>query len=202
MMGLFMNNGPVVQIKDGNGKIEVYKNKTNAPVWDGPLLIMQNELSASASEILAGAMKAYGRAVIFGSPSSYGKGTVQTFVDLNRFLNTSDDFGALKLTIQKFYGIDGASNQRKGITSDISLKDFFSYAEIGERYQDYALAWDKIGTTDFKPLNQINIAALVKRSQREWLIMALISFYKSLLNGRRVWIKRNPSLSIRLGLMI
>ncbi|OBP42268.1 tail-specific protease [Riemerella anatipestifer] len=165
MMGLFMNNGPVVQIKDGNGKIEVYKNKTNAPVWDGPLLIMQNELSASASEILAGAMKAYGRAVIFGSPSSYGKGTVQTFVDLNRFLNTSDDFGALKLTIQKFYGIDGASNQRKGITSDISLKDFFSYAEIGERYQDYALAWDKIGTTDFKPLNQINIAALVKRSQ-------------------------------------
>lgn len=165
MMGLFMKNGPVVQVKDGNGKIEVYKNKTNTPVWDGPLLIMQNELSASASEILAAAMKAYGRAVIFGSPQSFGKGTVQVMVDLNRFLNTSDDFGAVKLTIQKFYGIDGSSNQLKGVPSDIVLKDFFSYAEIGERYEDYALPWDKIGAAEFKALDALDLPALNKKSQ-------------------------------------
>jgi carboxyl-terminal processing protease len=95
IMGLFMNSGPVVQVKDGNGRVQVMRNKQNDPIWTGPLVIMQNELSASASEILAGAMQDYGRAVIVGSPQSFGKGTVQTFVELNRFLNTSDDFGTL-----------------------------------------------------------------------------------------------------------
>lgn len=123
---------------------------------------MQNELSASASEILAGAMQDYGRAVIIGSPQSFGKGTVQTFVDLNRFLNTNDDFGSLKLTIQKFYRITGESTQRKGIESDIQMKDFFTYAEIGERYNDYALAWDKIPAVAYQPVNYFSVAALQK----------------------------------------
>lgn len=121
---------------------------------------MQNELSASASEILAGAMQDYGRAIIVGSPQSFGKGTVQTFVDLNRFLNTSDDFGSLKLTIQKFYRITGESNQRKGIVSDIQMKDFFSYSEIGERYDEFALAWDKIPSTNYQKLNYFDVKAL------------------------------------------
>ena len=119
IMGLFMEAGPYVQVKDGNGKIQTLKNKNETPIWTGPLVIMQNELSASASEILAGVMQDYGRAMIIGSPQSFGKGTVQTFVDLNRFLNTEDDFGSLKLTIQKFYRITGESTQRKGIVSDI-----------------------------------------------------------------------------------
>lgn len=162
IMGLFMNAGPYVQVKDGNGKIQTLKNKTNAPLWTGPLVIMQNELSASASEILAGAMQDYGRAVIIGSPQSFGKGTVQTFVDLNRFLNTNDDFGSLKLTIQKFYRITGESTQRKGIESDIKMKDFFTYAEIGERYDEYALAWDKIPAVAYQPVNYFSVAALQK----------------------------------------
>lgn len=162
IMGLFMNAGPYVQVKDGNGKIQTLKNKTNAPLWTGPLVIMQNELSASASEILAGAMQDYGRAVIIGSPQSFGKGTVQTFVDLNRFLNTNDDFGSLKLTIQKFYRITGESTQRKGIESDIKMKDFFTYAEIGERYDDYALPWDKIPAVAYQPVNYFSVAALQK----------------------------------------
>lgn len=162
IMGLFMNAGPYVQVKDGNGKIQTLKNKTNAPLWTGPLVIMQNELSASASEILAGAMQDYGRAVIIGSPQSFGKGTVQTFVDLNRFLNTNDDFGSLKLTIQKFYRITGESTQRKGIESDIQMKDFFTYAEIGERYDDYALPWDKIPAVAYQPVNYFSVAALQK----------------------------------------
>jgi carboxyl-terminal processing protease len=152
IMGLFMNAGPYVQVKDGNGKIQTLKNKTNSPIWTGPVIIMQNELSASASEILAGAMQDYGRGIVIGSPQSFGKGTVQTFVDLNRFLNTSDDFGSLKLTIQKFYRITGESTQRKGIQSDIQMKDFFTYAEIGERYDDYALAWDKIPAAAYQPV--------------------------------------------------
>mgnify|MGYP003618177571 FL=1 len=162
IMGLFMNAGPYVQVKDGNGKIQTLKNKTNAPLWTGPLVIMQNELSASASEILAGAMQDYGRGVVIGSPQSFGKGTVQTFVDLNRFLNTNDDFGSLKLTIQKFYRITGESTQRKGIESDIQMKDFFTYAEIGERYDDYALPWDKIPAVAYQPVNYFSVAALQK----------------------------------------
>ena len=165
IMGLFMNAGPYVQVKDQNGKIQTLKNKSNSPLWTGPLVIMQNELSASASEILAGAMQDYGRAVIMGSPQSFGKGTVQTFVDLNRFLNTNDDFGSLKLTIQKFYRVTGESTQRKGIQSDIQMKDFFTYAEVGERYDDFALAWDKIPAVAYQPMNYFSIQALQKASE-------------------------------------
>ncbi|RRQ47278.1 carboxy terminal-processing peptidase [Chryseobacterium sp. SC28] len=160
IMGLFMNAGPYVQVKDGRGKVQVLSNKSNSPIWTGSLIIMQNELSASASEILAGAMQDYGRAVIIGSPSSFGKGTVQTFVDLNRFLNTNEDFGSLKLTIQKFYRISGESTQRKGVESDIKMKDFYTYAEIGERYDPYALPWDKIETASYKKLAPLNIPQL------------------------------------------
>ena len=166
IMGLFMKNGPVVQVKDGNGKIQVLKNKQNDPIWTGPLVIMQNELSASASEILAGAMQDYGRAVIVGSPQSFGKGTVQTFVELNRFLNTNDDFGALKLTIQKFYRVNGKSTQLKGVESDIPMKDLFTYEEIGERYDNYALPWDQVSTSSFSPLNNLNKANLVSNSAK------------------------------------
>ncbi|SFI28797.1 carboxy terminal-processing peptidase [Halpernia frigidisoli] len=165
IMGLFMNGGAYVQVKNGDGKIQTLRDKSTTPLWTGPLVIMQNELSASASEILAGAMQDYGRAVIVGSPQSYGKGTVQTFVDLNRFLNTNDDFGSLKLTIQKFYRITGESTQIKGVNSDISLKDFFTNSEIGERFSDYALPWDKIAATSFQKMNVFNIAALQKASE-------------------------------------
>ncbi|MGZ5197149.1 MAG: carboxy terminal-processing peptidase [Kaistella sp.] len=165
ILGLFMNTGPYVQVKDGNGKIQTLKNKTSAPLWTGPLVIMQNELSASASEILAGAVQDYGRGVVIGSPQSFGKGTVQTFVDLNRFLNTNDDFGSLKLTIQKFYRVTGESTQRKGIESDFKMKDFFTYAEIGERYDDYALAWDKIPAAPYQPMNYFSAQALQKDTE-------------------------------------
>ena len=160
IMGLFMNSGPYVQVKDSRGKIQVLTDKSNQPIWTGPLVIMQNELSASASEILAGAMQDYGRAAVIGSPSSFGKGTVQTFVELNRFLNTNDDFGALKLTIQKFYRVSGESTQRKGVEADLKMKDFFSYAEVGERFDQFALPWDKIEATNYKKLTGLNVPQL------------------------------------------
>ena len=164
IMGLFMNAGPYVQVKDGNGKIQTLKNKSNSPVWTGPLLIMQNELSASSSEILAGVMEDYGRAVLLGSPQTFGKGTVQTFVDLNRFLSTSDDFGSLKLTIQKFYRVSGESTQNKGISSDILMKNFLTYAEIGERYDDFSMPWDKIQPAQYTAMNLFDKAELQRKS--------------------------------------
>lgn len=165
IMGLFMDTGAYVQVKEGTGKIQTLRNKNSTPIWNGPVIIMQNELSASASEILAGAMQDYGRGLVLGSPQSFGKGTVQTFVDLNRFLNTTDDFGSLKLTIQKFYRVSGESTQRKGIQSDIRMKDFFTYSEIGERYDDHALAWDKIPAADYRPVNYFAVQALQKSSE-------------------------------------
>lgn len=164
IMGLFMNSGPVVQVRSQDGKIQVLKNKNNAPVWTGPLVLMQNELSASASEILTGAIQDYGRGVILGAPHSFGKGTVQTFVSLNRFLNTNDDYGDLKLTIQKFYRISGNSTQLEGVKSDVVMDDYFTYDEIGEKYDEHALPWDQIKSSDYKPLNTIDMAGIVKRS--------------------------------------
>lgn len=188
IMGLFMDAGPYVQVKDGNGKITTLKNKNNEPIWTGPLVVMQNELSASASEIFAGMIQDYGRGLVIGSPQSFGKGTVQTFVDLNRFLNTSDDFGSLKLTIQKFYRITGESTQRKGINSDVVMNDFFTYSEIGERFDENALAWDKIPSAafpkkstyfDIKKLENLS-AARMKNNEKYQLLLESATWKKSL----------------------
>jgi carboxyl-terminal processing protease len=119
--GLFIAEGPIVQVKSAAGKREVLYDKDSAIKWDGPLVIMINEFSASASEILAAAMQDYKRAIIIGSKKSYGKGTVQQVIDLNQFLRGSDigDLGALKTTTQKFYRINGGSTQREGVKSDV-----------------------------------------------------------------------------------
>ena len=183
IMGLFMDAGPYVQVKDGNGKITTLKNKNNEPIWTGPLVVMQNELSASASEIFAGMIQDYGRGLVIGSPQSFGKGTVQTFVDLN-----SDDFGSLKLTIQKFYRITGESTQRKGINSDVVMNDFFTYSEIGERFDENALAWDKIPSAafpkkstyfDIKKLENLS-AARMKNNEKYQLLLESATWKKSL----------------------
>ena len=198
IMGLFMNEGPYVQVKTGEGKIQTLRNKSNAPLWTGPLVIMQNELSASASEILAGMMQDYGRAVVVGSPQTFGKGTVQTFVDLNRFLSTNDDFGSLKLTIQKFYRVTGESTQKKGIISDITLKDYFTFSEIGERYDDSALAWDKIQAVNYPKLNYFDMEALraasaarMAKNQTYQLIMESAKWKEALDKEKTITLNQN-----------
>lgn len=147
--GLFVGKGPVVQVKDASGEIKVLKSKEKDIVWDGPLILMTNELSASASEILAGAMQDYKRAVVVGPLQTYGKGTVQTIIPLNRFGMEDDKFGALKITIQKFYRINGSSTQLKGVTSDIIIPGIFSYSDIFEKSQEFALPWDQIPSTKY-----------------------------------------------------
>ncbi|GEQ85388.1 tail-specific protease [Patiriisocius marinistellae] len=144
--GLFIKDGPVVQVASSGGNKEVLKDKDSDLLWDGPLVILVNELSASASEILAAAMQDYKRAIIIGSTQTYGKGTVQNVVDLNQWLRKNDvgDMGALKLTTQKFYRVNGGSTQLEGVKSDVVMPDRYSYFDVGERDYDNPLPYDKI----------------------------------------------------------
>ena len=149
--GLFIKDGPVVQIKSTGEPKEVLKDRDKSIVWDGPLVILVNELSASASEILAAAMQDYKRAIVIGSKQTYGKGTVQNIVDLNKMVrnNKSGDLGALKLTTQKFYRINGGSTQLEGVKSDVVVPDRYSYIDVGEKDQQNPLPWDKIEAVDY-----------------------------------------------------
>lgn len=155
MAGLFIKDGPIVQVRSTDEPKEVLRDTDKSIVWDGPLVIMVNELSASASEILAAAMQDYKRAIIIGSKQTYGKGTVQNVLDLNRMVRNSShgDLGALKLTRQKFYRINGGSTQLEGVKSDVVVPDRYSFIDIGERDQENPLAWDKITPVDFEVWN-------------------------------------------------
>lgn len=149
--GLFVKEGPMVQIASNGSRKEVLEDEDDEVVWDGPLVILVNELSASASEILAAAMQDYKRAIIIGSAQTHGKGTVQNVLDLNRWLRKNDfgDMGALKMTTQKFYRVNGGSTQLEGVKSDIVMPDRYSYIEIGERDYDNALPYDKIDPASY-----------------------------------------------------
>ncbi len=152
MSGLFVKSGPILQVKDRKN-IQVLRDPNPGIAYTGPLVVMINTFSASASEILAAALQDYGRAVIVGSPNSFGKGTVQTLVDLDRMV--SNDYasykplGTLKLTIQKYYRINGGSTQFKGVVSDIPLPDPQNHLNVGEKSLDYPLAWDSVSTTQY-----------------------------------------------------
>ena len=141
MAGLFIKEGPVVQVRTTGEPREVLSDKDRSIVWDGPLVILVNELSASASEILAAAMQDYKRAIVLGSKQTYGKGTVQNVLDLNRMVrnNTSGDMGALKFTTQKFYRINGGSTQLEGVKSDVVVPDRYSYIDIDLLMEDMNL---------------------------------------------------------------
>lgn len=153
--GLFIKEGPIVQVKSKMEGQEVLKDTNPAVLWDGPLVILVNELSASASEILAAAMQDYKRAIIIGSKQTYGKGTVQNVLDLNRWVRNSDlgDLGALKITTQKFYRVNGGSTQLEGVKSDVVVPDRFSYIDIGEKDQENPLPWDKIEPAKYEVWN-------------------------------------------------
>ena len=153
--GLFIEEGPIVQVKSAGRKKEVLYDKDKKIEWDGPLVIMVNSFSASASEILAAAIQDYKRGVIIGSKQTYGKGTVQTVIDLNQFVRNSEygDFGALKATAQKFYRINGGSTQLEGVKSDIVMPDRYSYLKMGERDIDNAMPWDKIDQAQYNVWN-------------------------------------------------
>lgn len=153
--GLFIEQGPIVQIKSAGRKKEVLYDRDKKIEWDGPLVIMVNGFSASASEILAAAIQDYKRGIIIGSKQTYGKGTVQNVIDLNQFVRSSDfgDLGALKITTQKFYRINGGSTQLEGVRSDIVAPDRYAYLKMGERDIDNAMPWDKIDPAEYSTWN-------------------------------------------------
>lgn len=151
MSGFFIEKGPIVQVKARDAKPEVLSDTDPQVQYGGPLVIMVNEFSASASEIMAAAMQDYGRAIIVGT-KTYGKGTVQRFFDLDRTVRGFDEFkplGEVKLTIQKFYRINGGSTQLEGVTPDIILPDNYLYVPVGEREMEYPMAWTKIESVPF-----------------------------------------------------
>lgn len=157
LTGLFIGRGPVVQVKEQNGTIKVRASDQSTPFYTGPLVVLTSRQSASASEIFAGALQNYKRAIIVGDKSTHGKGTVQAVLELGRYLNISDvntegdsiKIGALKLTIQKFYLPDGHSTQNRGVIPDISLPSINDYLKIGEADAPHALPWDEIKPTQF-----------------------------------------------------
>ena len=144
--GFFIEKGPVVQVKSIGGRKEVLRDNDPSILWDGPLVVLVNEFSASASEILAAALQDYNRAIILGSKQTYGKGTVQNIVDLNNVIsgNTYGDLGSLKITTDKFYRVNGGSTQLEGVKSDIIFPNRYSYIDIGEKDLENPLSWDKI----------------------------------------------------------
>lgn len=171
MAGLFIEKGPIVQIKYSTGKMEVLDDTDPTVEYDGPLVVLQNSYSASASEIVAGALQDYGRAVVVGGEKSHGKGTVQTLLELDRGLmrlyKERTDLGNLKLTISKFYRVSGGSTQYKGITSDIVLPDVNTYLETGESQLDFSLPWDEVAAIPYKRWDKAhyNLNTLLENSR-------------------------------------
>ena len=151
MAGLFIKSGPVVQVKYSDKEKQILSDKDRSISWEGPLVILVNEGSASASEILAAAMQDYKRAIIIGGNQTWGKGTVQNIFPLNRMVrgNTNGDLGALRYTTQKYYRINGGSVQLEGVKSDINVPYRYKYLDFGERDSKNPLQWDEIDKADY-----------------------------------------------------
>jgi carboxyl-terminal processing protease len=171
LTGLFIKEGPVVQIKDSDGRITVDKDPDSNIFYDGPLIVLTSRFSASASEILAGALQDYGRALIVGDTSTLGKGTVQSLIQLAPYmrqfgLGTTNDPGAVKITIRKFYRASGSSTQLKGVVPDIVLPSINNTLEVGESSLDNPLPWDVIKSADYEKINRVEpyVAELKRRS--------------------------------------
>jgi carboxyl-terminal processing protease len=166
LTGLFIKSGPVVQIRNYDGSSQVDEDTDDSVAYDGPLMVLTSRFSASASEIVTAALQDYGRAVVVGDSTTHGKGTVQTVQELGQYLRGTDNPGAVKVTIRKFYRPSGGSTQLKGVTPDIVLPSINSYAEIGETSLDNALEWDTIPGVKFDKVNRVQpyLPELAKRS--------------------------------------
>jgi carboxyl-terminal processing protease len=150
LVGLFIEKGPVVQLRETGGRIEVLDDPEPGLAWEGPMVVLVNRASASASEIFAGAIQDYGRGLVVGQ-QTYGKGSVQNLYPLDRYaLGPKSGFGQLTVTIGKYYRVTGDSTQHRGVTPDIELPSLISIADVGESTRDSALPWDRIRPADFK----------------------------------------------------
>jgi carboxyl-terminal processing protease len=187
--GLFIDQGPIVQVKY-RGENPVVKNDIDPKIqWEGSVVILVNEFSASASEIFAAAMQDYKRAIILGGNQTYGKGTVQNILPINQFYPKYEtDLGYLKMTIQKFYRVNGGSTQIEGVYSDIAMPSRFSYMKFGERDLDGALSWDKVPQAKYTQTNSYsNFTDVIYNSKQR---ISLSSNFQ-LINEYAKWLKKN-----------
>ncbi|MBL6711799.1 MAG: carboxy terminal-processing peptidase [Pirellulales bacterium] len=172
LTGLFIDTGPVVQVKDADDRVQQYDDTEPGVEWDGPLVVLINKFSASASEILAGAIQDYRRGLVVGDEATHGKGTVQSLLDLGRQLfqrlPNAPSLGAIKITMQQFYRPSGDSTQNEGVKSDIELPSITTHLEVGESDLDYALAFDRVPRATFESTGRVSdelVNALRERSQ-------------------------------------
>jgi len=184
LTGLFISQGPVVQVRDSLGHLTVDSDTNKAVAYDGPLAVLTSRFSASASEIFAGALQNYGRAVIIGDSTTHGKGTVQAVLEMKNYLprlsQNIEDTGAAKLTVQKFYLPNGSSTQKKGVTPDIALPSIDDFLPIGEADLPHALMWDEIKSTAFegKALPQTFVKPLLEASRERQHSLEEFSYLK------------------------
>jgi carboxyl-terminal processing protease len=170
LTGLFIDRGPVVQVKDSEGRIQHYDDLDRGMAWDGPLVVLTSKLSASASEILAGAVQDYQRGIVVGDDATHGKGTVQSLLNLGkqlfRGIPNPPNLGALKITMQQFYRPKGDSTQKRGVVSDIELPSMTTHMDIGEEDLDYAIEFDRVPACEYDHYNLVNAATLAELRNR------------------------------------
>ncbi len=171
LTGLFIDEGPVVQVKDSDDRVQHYDDLETGMVWDGPLVVMTSKFSASASEILAGAIQDYGRGIIVGDTATHGKGTVQSLLDLgNQLFNVPNppNLGALKITMQQFYRPNGESTQKRGVVVDVPMPSLTTHMDVGETDLDYPVKFDEVKPAPFTKVDDVNKAVvkeLIERSK-------------------------------------
>ncbi|MCG8651756.1 MAG: carboxy terminal-processing peptidase, partial [Pirellulales bacterium] len=200
LTGLFIDHGPVVQVKNANGSIEQYSDEETGTAWDGPLVVMTSMFSASASEIFAGAIKDYGRGIVVGDPATHGKGTVQTLMDISQqlFGHNRENYGALKVTLQQFYLPDGESTQRKGVAADVILPSITAKMDISEGDLDYALEHDTVSAARHDVYSMVPPDLLGRLRQRSMARVEKDSEFADLLRRIELYVNQKEQDHVSL----
>lgn len=200
LTGLFIDRGPVVQVKDSNGAVTPYDDEESGVAWAGPLVVMTTKFSASASEILAGAIKDYHRGIIVGDPATHGKGTVQSLMNLGRELLRSDrtNLGALKVTLQQFYLPDGDSTQRNGVAADVILPSITADMDVSEADLDYALPHDKVDPERHRMYNMTPANLITQLREHSIERVGKDKDFMELMRRRELYVKAKEETTLSL----
>ncbi len=200
LTGLFIDRGPVVQVKNSDGSVQQYADEDSGTAWDGPLVVLTSKFSASASEIFAGAIQDYRRGIVVGDPATHGKGTVQTLMDLGQqlFRNNRANFGALKVTLQQFYLPDGQSTQRTGVAADVVLPSITAKMDIGESDLKYALDHDAVKATRHDQYSMMPADLIGKIRQRSAARIAKDEEFADLLRRIELYVSQKELNTVSL----
>lgn len=200
--GLFIDQGPVVQVKDAYGQVRSLYDEESGTAWDGPLVVMTSKFSASASEILAGAIQDYGRGIIVGDEATHGKGTVQSLVNLGGVLfrvpNPPKTLGALKITMQQFYRPSGDSTQKRGVLADVVLPSITNHMDVSESDLDYPVEFDKVRKAQFTELSMVSQNMLNKLREQSAIRMGESEDFQDLMQDIERYREQKERMSVTL----